>query len=147
MNAPRPLFDNVRRAGRLLTACGVASLLCACVANPFVDAKVDPTSPVAAEVAKVANARQDYPSFRDIPAAPTDLRPVGLYGREAERVKLAGAELIRATEPGTWTLQASESFAEDARRDAGPELPAVNTQDSDAFARELRERATPPPPR
>ncbi|MCR5875738.1 hypothetical protein LRS10_17150 [Phenylobacterium sp. J426] len=147
MNAPRPLFENARRVARLLATCGAASLLSACVANPFVDAKVDPNSPVAAEVAKVANARQDYPSFRDIPAVPKDLRPVGLYGREAERVKAAGAELIRATEPDTWTLQASESFAERARRDAGPELPATATQDSDAFARGLRERATPPPPR
>lgn len=147
MNAPRPLFVNARRTARLLSACGAAALLTACVANPFVDAKVDPNSPVAAEVAKVANARQGYPSFRDIPATPTDLRPVGLYGKEAEAVKLAGAALIRETEPGTWTLQNSESFADKARRDAGPELPPASTQDSDAFARELRERATPPPPR
>ncbi|MGA0607233.1 hypothetical protein ACO2Q0_14680 [Phenylobacterium sp. VNQ135] len=138
---------NVRQAAGLLSLCAAGAMLSACMANPFVDAKVDPNSPVAGEVAKVANARQGYPSFRDIPATPNDLRPVGLYGREAEAVKLAGAELIRATEPGTWTLQNSESFADKARRDAGPELPPANAQDSDAFARELRERATPPPPR
>jgi len=151
MNAPRPLFVNVRRAARLLApfgaVCGVGALLAGCIANPYVNAKVDPNSPVAAEVARVANSRQALPSFRDIPATPTDLRPVGLYGREARAVLAAGAELVRATEPGTWTLQNSESFAERARRDAGPELPPASTQDSDAFARELRERATPPPPR
>lgn len=151
MNAPRPLFPNVRRAARLPlmlgAACGAGALMSGCVANPFTDAPVDPASPIAAEVARVAKTNRDYPSFRDIPAVPNDLRPVGLYGREAEAVKLAGAQLIRDTAPETWTLQGSEAFASEARRDAGPEFAPPSAQDSDAFARELRERATPPPPR
>ncbi len=151
MNAPRPLFDNVRRARRLpLTlgaTCGAAALLGGCIANPFVDAPIDPTSPVAAEVGRVSRTNRDFPSFRDIPAPPTDVRPVRLFGQEAAKVVAAGEALVRETEPGTWTLQASESFAERARKDAGPELPPPTPQDSEAFARELRERATPPPPR
>lgn len=128
-------------------ACGAGVLLGGCMTNPFVEAQVDPASPVAAEVARVARTSRDFPSFRNIPATPADLRPVGLYGREAEQVKLAGAALIRETEPETWTLQESESFAARAREAAGPELPPAAPQDSEAFARALRERATPPPPR
>jgi hypothetical protein len=151
MNAPRPLFPNVRSAARLPLAwavlCGAGILLPGCIGNPFVDAKVDPASPVAAEVAKVAKTNTDYPSFADIPAIPTDLRPVGLYGREAQVVKLAGEQLVRETAPETWTLKNTESFAADAQRDAGPRYEEGPARDPEAFARELRERATPPPPR
>lgn len=151
MNALRPLFPNVRSAARLPLAWaglgGAGVLLTGCIGNPFVDAKVDPASPVAAEVAKVANTGGDYPSFTDIPAIPADLRPVRLYGREARAVKLAGEQLVRETAPETWTLKNTESFAADAQRDAGPPFEEGPARDPEAFARELRERATPPPPR
>jgi len=151
MNAPRPLFPNVRRASRLLLSAGAVggagTLLAGCIGNPFVDARVDPASPVAAEVARVAKANTDYPSFSDIPVIPQDLRPVRLYGREAQAVKLAGEKLVRETAPETWTLKNTESFAADAQRDAGPTFEEGPQRDPEAFARELRERATPPPPR
>lgn len=151
MNAPRPLFPNVRRASRLLLSAGAVGgagmLLAGCIGNPFVDAKVDPASPVAAEVTRIARTNTDYPSFSDIPAIPQDLRPVGLYGREAQAVKLAGEKLVRETAPETWTLKNTESFAAEAQRDAGPTFEEGPQRDPEAFARELRERATPPPPR
>ena len=151
MNAPRPLFPNVRRASRLLLSAGAVggagALLAGCIGNPFVDAQVDPNSPVAAEVARVAKTNTDYPSFSDIPVIPQDLRPVGLYGREARAVKLAGEKLLAETAPETWTLKNTESFAAEAQRDAGPTFEEGPQRDPEAFARELRERATPPPPR
>lgn len=151
MNAPRLLFPNVSRAARLLlvvgTVGGAGTLLAGCIGNPFADAEVDPASPVAAEVAKAARADTDYPSFSDIPVIPQDLRPVRLYGREAQAVKVAGAKLVRETAPETWTLKNTEAFAADAQRDAGPTYEEGPQRDPEAFARELRERATPPPPR
>jgi len=147
MNALRPLFPNARGPVRLIAAVGGSALLSACVGNPFVDAKIDPASPVAPEVARVTRADANFPTFASIPKAPGDLRPIQLYGQEAKRLELAAAELIRETEPGTWTLQGTDDFAAKARRDAGPALPPPNPTDAEAFARELRERATPPPPR
>lgn len=151
MNAPRPLFPNVRRASRLLLIAGAfggaGTLLAGCIGNPFADAKVDPASPVAAEVARIAKTNTDYPSFADIPAIPQDLRPVRLYGREARAVKQAGEKLVAETAPETWTLKNTESFAAEAQRDAGPTFEEGPQRDPEAFARELRERATPPPPR
>jgi hypothetical protein len=59
----------------------------------------------------------------------------------------AGAALERDTAPDTWTLNATDAFVEKARRDAGPQIEPPKPGDAEAFARELRERATPPPPR
>jgi len=147
MNAPRPLFPNVRSAVRLIAACGVGALLSGCIGNPLVDAKVDPASPVAADVARLTRTNRDYPSFSDIPKSPQDLRPVAAYGREADAIKLAGDKLVRETGPETWTLQNTEAFAARARRDSGPDIQPPQPGEAEAFARELRERATPPPPR
>ncbi len=149
MNASVRLFVNARRNGmaaRLLACAGAAALLCGCVGNPFKDAKVDPRSPVAAEVAKAARANKDYPSFSEIPAKPTDVRPLRMFGQAAEEVELARARLERETAPETWTLSNTEGFAASARTAAGPELPPADPRDTEAFADELRNRATPPPP-
>lgn len=149
MNAPVRLFVNARRSGtaaRLLACAGAAALLGGCVGNPFKEAKVDPRSPVAAEVAKAARANTDYPSFSEIPAKPNDVRPLRMFGQAAREIELAGALLERETAPETWTLSNTEDFAAGARAAAGPELAPADPRDTEAFASELRDRATPPPP-
>lgn len=147
MNASRPLFPiRVRHAAPLLAA-GGCLILGGCMGSPFKDTKVDPASPVAADVARLTREDAKFPTFAGIPKAPNDLRPLAQYGRDADRVLAAGAELMRATAPETWTLQGTDDFAEKARRDAGPQIEPPKPGDAEAFARELRERATPPPPR
>ena len=93
--------------------------------------------------------RQDakFPTFASIPNPPTDLRPVAQYGRDAQAITTEGEALARATAPGTWTLQNTDNFAEEARKAVGPVIEPPKPGDADAFARSLRERATPPPPR
>ena len=54
-----------------------------------------------------------------------------------------------AAPPNTWTLQGGETtnaFASQGRTAAGPELAPTDPAVTEAFARELRKRATPPPP-
>jgi hypothetical protein len=147
MNAPRPLFPNAVATLRLVGVVGGCGVLSACVGNPFKDAKVDPASPVAADVARLTRSDAAFPTFASIPKAPQDIRPDRQFGQAADQLELAGAELVRETAPGTWTLQGTDDFAAGARRDAGPDLPPPNPAEAEAFARELRERATPPPPR
>ena len=147
MNASRPLFPIRFRLAVPLWAAGGCLILGGCVASPFKDTKVDPASPVAADVARLTRGDAKFPTFAGIPKAPSDLRPVAQYGRDADLVLAAGAELVRATEPGTWTLQGTDDFAEKSRRDAGPQIEPPKPGDAEAFARALRERATPPPPR
>jgi hypothetical protein len=144
MNALRPPFSTAVRSTVLAGAC---LLVTGCTGVPFTDAKIDPASPVAADVAKMTRQDAKFPTFASIPAKPNDVRPVQQYGRDARSVLAAGDALVAATAPSTWTLQGTDAFADKARADAGPQLDPPKPGDAEAFARELRERASPPPPR
>lgn len=147
MNAPRPLFPVAARTAAGLAVAAGCLLSAGCVGNPFGSAKIDPTSPVAADVARLGRQDGKLPTFASIPNPPTDVRPAPQYGRDARRTLAAGDALVAATEPSTWTLKDTATFAEAARRDAGPALQPANPGDAEAFAKSLRDRATPPPPR
>lgn len=136
---------HIRPTVRLLTGVGACALLSACV-NPFTDAKVDPNSPVAAEVARVAHTNRDYPTFASIPPMPKDVRPPQQYGREAQAIEGAKADLEARTAPETWSLSGTEGFAARAQHEAGPEAAPTGAGDTAAFANTQRKRATPPPP-
>ncbi|MBU1377902.1 MAG: hypothetical protein KKA30_18180 [Alphaproteobacteria bacterium] len=147
MNASRPLFPTVPGVANALALLAGSVLLTGCVGNPFAETKIDPASPVAADVARMSRAAGKFPTFASIPKAPTDIRPLAQYGRDAKTILAEGAALEQATAPGTWTLQGTDDFAEKARKDAGPQVEPPKPGDAEAFARSLRERATPPPPR
>jgi hypothetical protein len=149
MDVRSSLFVNVRRYGgdaRLLASVGACVMLSACVGNPFKDAKVDPRSPIAPEVARTVRPNAPYPTFAGIPPIPKDIRPHKQYGQAADQVEQAAAAVNRATADSTWTLSDSEAFAAQARAAAGPELAPAQQPDTEAFAKDLRKRATPPPP-
>jgi hypothetical protein len=144
MNALRPHFPIFARTLAVTAGC---AMLSACIGNPFKDAKVDPASPVAPDVARLTRGDAKFPTFASIPNPPKDVRPLAQYGRSAQAVLAEGEALTQATAPGTWTLEGTDAFAAKARRDAGPQLEPPTPGDAEAFARELRERAKPPPPR
>ena len=132
---------------RRLTPLGAAALLLsACGSIPFSSAGMDPTSPIADEAAGLARSRTAYPRFSDIPKLPTDQRPLREFGRAADRLKTARADLESRTGPDSWTLTGGEDFGARARAALPPAEP-IDPADSEALARQLRERATPPPPR
>jgi hypothetical protein len=148
MDVRSSLFVNVRRYGRdarLLASVGACVMLSACFSNPFKDAKVDPRSPIAAEVARTVRPDAPYPTFAGIPPIPKDVRPHKQYGQAADQIEQAAAAVNRATAANTWTLSDSETFAARARAAAGPELAPAEPSDTEAFAKDLRKRATPPP--
>jgi hypothetical protein len=152
MNAPLRLFVNLSLkapAPRWLACVCGAALLAGCgTSNPFATAGVDPASPVAADVEKMAHADKTFPTFADIPNIPTDQRPLRQWGGDADQLELAGAKLVRETAPNTWTLNDTQAFATRGRSQAGPALQGdtSSTAATEAFARQIRERATPPPP-
>lgn len=132
---------------RLLLCLGAAAALGACVSDPLANAPVDPASPVAKEVSAVANTDRPYPRFSEIPKRPTDERPVAAWASAARDVQGAGQELAAQTAPETWTLHNTESFAAQAQAAVRDEPASERAGgDTETFAREQRERATPPPP-
>jgi hypothetical protein len=148
MNVRARLFMNAgrgRSGARLLACVGAGTLLSGCI-NPFVDAKVDPNSVVAPDVAKAAHIHTKYPTFASIPPVPKDVRPHPQYGVAAKQTDQARADLERATAPETWTLNDTETFAEAGRQTAGPDAAPAAGADTESFANALRKRATPPPP-
>lgn len=129
-----------------MVAAGAAALLSGCMSDTEQRAQLEPASPIAAEVARVARRNTDYPSFSEIPQRAGDVRPLRAFGRAADEIEKAGADLEQATAPGTWTLDSTQAFAASAQRAAGPQTPAPQAADTKAFVREQQRRATPPPP-
>lgn len=149
MNALDRKFMNAGKsmnAARFLGVAAAAALLSGCIGNPIASAKVDPKSPIAAEVAKLSRQDRDYPSFSEIPPKPTDLRPLQVYGERANKVLAARNQLQAATAENTWSLNNTTAFAARARRDAGPDVGPPTAAETEAFANAVRKRATPPPP-
>jgi len=146
MKTSRRYFVNDLRRKKvreIVTATTLGALMSGCMGASLT--QVDPASPVAGEVAKLARNSTDYPSFADIPALPDDVRPLRAFGVAADEVEQARLQLERDTAPDTWTLTGTGEFAAAARRAAGPELAAPDRRDTETFAREQFERATPPP--
>lgn len=143
-----------RRRTRLLLCAAAGSLLCACVTlpdvvEPYAGAPADPGSPAAAAIAAQAASRTEYPTFADIPQLPTDLRST-----EGWRTVVAGTEedreaLLADTAPSTFSLNDTEAFAARSQAivayDPADVPTAADAAATEAWARAMRERATPPP--
>ena len=135
-------------ARRLLAApLACALLVGGCASTP---AATGPASAALGEVNALAGKARGYPSFTAIPELPVDGRPMAAWGRAASEVLADGAALQRDAAEETWTLRQSEAFAARVAVESGPPASTVSaTTAAEAFARDIRKRATlpPPPPR
>ena len=105
MNASPRLFVMSRlgtfRTGLLACVCGAGLLGGCAVSNPFVTAKVDPTSPIAAQVATAARAHaflrhRAYVTPDDIKAISLDvLRHRVMVTYEAEAEEVTSEDVVR----------------------------------------------------
>jgi hypothetical protein len=133
-------------AAKLLACAGSCILLTGCIGNPFAEAKIDPQSPIIAEAKSAAHTTRPFPRFTDIPPVPKDVRAKAAYGVAASGIVMTGDQLVAATDPGAWTLSNTETFVDTGRQAAGPEQAPADPAATEAFAKDLRKRATPPPP-
>lgn len=87
-----------------------------------------------------------YPSFCDIPAAPTDARGASGFKTVVVDTRLAGAGLVRETTPAHFSLDQSDAFEAAARRQvmAPPPMTPPGGADTAAFVKAARARARPP---
>jgi hypothetical protein len=153
----------LRRIGPMAAAAGLAAPLCACVDLPSdqtpsatlaqaatpTNTAIDPNSAAAKDIARIAAEPAVYPKFSDIPPVPADVRTSVEWRSAVLSLKNAGAALVRATGPETFTLANTDAFAAatrarlDARASAPPT--AAEIAESAAFVKAARARATPPP--
>lgn len=133
---------------RLLACAGACLLTTACAGRMLTDITIDPSSPIAPEAAKLARTNGPFPKFTQIPAVPKDVRPVKEFGVAAADTVSVRDDLVAKSDPQTWTLKEGDTttFAGQGRTAAGPEIAPTDPTATEAFARELRKRATPPPP-
>jgi hypothetical protein len=131
-------------------ALGLTGCMHAPIVNPFAAGGVNPDSTVAAETVAVSRAPGAFPRFTQVPAVPTDVRPIADWRTAVVgewRVKTK-TEHEAAAIP--FTLANTEDWAQRTRKKIPADQtvpPAVSaTQQIEAFAATERARATPPPP-
>lgn len=142
------------RTGRLALLTGAAISLASCAAvtelEPGAGVPVNPSSPAAAAVAKAAAEPGPWPTFADIPEIPADVRASADWRAAVEEQEAEGLYTERTGGEGTWSLTATEAFALEQRARAGEHDVHAPTDaeiaESEAYARALRKRATPPSP-
>ncbi len=88
-----------------------------------------------------------YPTFCSIPATPTDVRAPGDFRSAVVDTRMAGANLVAEDGPSSFSLNGTDDFAAAARGEAVAPPPMTTPQDAptDAFVKQMRSRATPPP--
>jgi len=139
-----PAYLSIPVRGLLGMPLVLALLASGCASRP---AAGPPPTAATTEARALAAAAKTYPRFSDIPVLPVDERPLAAWGRAAGEVLAEGAALERDSGENTWTLSQTEAFAAKTSQTSGPTAPAVSaTAAADAFARDVRKRATPPPP-
>lgn len=137
---------------RLALLAGVAGGLTACASLPLEpgsNVAVDPRSPAAAEVAAALKTPGPWPTFAGIPQIPEDVRSSTSWRAAIEDQEADGLYTSRMAAEDTWSLTATEAFEAGARAEANPlglHAPTdAEMAESEAYARALRKRATPPP--
>lgn len=108
----------------------------------------DATPPARATASLESTARPDaYPTFCSIPPIPADVRGAAAYKADVVATRLAGARLVRATGPDTFSISGTDDFAGGAKLRATPPPPITTPGQADtaAFEKASRARAAPPP--
>jgi hypothetical protein len=92
------------------------------------------------------SASGGYPTFCSIPKPPTNLKSPATIHREVLDTRVAGRDLVDATEPSTFTLDDTAGFSQRAITEAAPPPPvtAPSEADTEAFVEAARATASPP---
>jgi hypothetical protein len=150
MNADARTFWRTVRLALLASAAGG---LTACAGlpelEPGANTALDPKSAAAPAVAAVLGDPGPWPTFARIPESPVDVRNAAAWKAAIEDQEAEGLYTSRSAAEDTWSLTATEAFEARARADANPlglQAPTdAEMAESEAYARALRKRATPPP--
>ena len=152
MTGPEMNASLAKKTRAALTAAAATVALGGCLAMGPFDTETDQTSPVAARVDALVAANTAYPRWEDFPARPTDIPSAQVIRAEVHGLETAQAGLAADAAAIDWTMEEDpEVFAERIRAAVSAKAAApVDVQrtqaEIEAFAEELRRRATAPPP-
>lgn len=144
----------MRTVGRGLQWTGAAiaaASLCACATESDLSkrSQIAPGSAVSQAISQSQAQPGPYPTFAAFPKKPTDMRAAASWEQSRATLNAEAAQLA-AVANAPAEMPDPEAFAKRLREASGLDqipVPGPNTAaELDAYARELRERATPPPP-
>jgi hypothetical protein len=127
-----------------------AASLCACATESDIAkrSQIAPGSAVDKAVAEAKTHPGPAPTFAQFPKKPTDMRPAASWTQGTAALKAEAAQLTAVVnqpaempDPDAYAKRLRAASGLDQITPPGPE----NAAQLDAYARELRERATPPP--
>lgn len=142
------------RSGRkaTLTAVALAAAsvaLAGCMGDPF-NARVEKSSPAAANVKSVMGRDMPYPKWSQFPAEPKGVPTQADFASRAQDLQQSQADTLASARSIDWTLSGTEQWAQEARNQINPTLaasaPPNAAADTQAFVDAARKAATPPPP-
>jgi hypothetical protein len=125
--------------------------LCACATEADIAkrSQIAPDSAVSKAIAEAQAHPGAYPTFAQFPKKPTDIRAAGSWDQaraslsaDAAKLTAVANQTVEMPDPDAYAKRLRATAGLDAIPVPGPETAA----ELDAYARELRERATPPPP-
>jgi hypothetical protein len=126
-----------------------AVLACASLAAGRASAEPTPQAAASPALSAITEGEKPAtrPTFAQVPAAPTDVRPFVAWRSAIGDIQHVGAQTSAEAYAGPWTLSGTEGWADQARVEANPPAPMTTPAqgDTDAFVREMLRRATPPP--
>jgi hypothetical protein len=128
-----------------------AASLCGCATESDIAkrSEIVPGSAVDKAITAAKADRSPYPVFANFPKKPTDMRPAASWD-QANSTLNSDAAALAAVANQPVEIPDPDAYAKAVRARSGLDQIAVPPADEaaqlDAYARELRERATPPPP-
>lgn len=141
-------FRGARRLAPACAALAAAAALAGCVSNR-VGAPVGKTSPAAPAVAELPKTLGPFPRWSQFPRGPQPVPPPSEIASSVADLQTAQANLLSSESKLQWTLSGTTAFAEEARGQINPAYttpaPADERAQAEAYAKSLREKATPPP--
>lgn len=150
-----PFDKPFRGAGRFAAVCtaiAAAAALAGCASNPSRASSgtaVDKTSPAAPAIAELPKTLGPFPRWSQFPRGPQPAPPPSEIASSVANLQAAQASLLASASQLQWTLSGTATFAQSARAQINPEYaapaPADESAQVEAYAKALREKATPPP--
>ena len=105
---------------------------------------VDRDAAIAEQATAASQMSGPYPDFCAIPAEPTDLRPATAWGDAVRGLSQDGVGTVSEAQAAFSENSSTAGFVDEAMREATPPPALTAPSSTEAFANDLRRRATAP---